>query len=400
METRHLLLAFVLLTHTLTTGLWWTAGTWMGLSSRAARYWLIATLGNGVGLCLMLIPGSGPAMLRGLTACSLAALGAIWLRQGLQVFLKLPRAETRQLALSMALMVFNILVCVPLGWQAAGVAVSAGVVAATMLWSVREAFHPLRQEFNPGTAWTAAVMFGVVALCAMLTGLSQLRPDWSWPWLQSPLDTRQFVLTFVSVTLSILTSFVLGYIVVMRLVARLEHLSQHDGLTGLLNRRAIEALLDREAQRLERFNRPFSILLIDIDHFKRVNDRLGHPAGDQVLIEVARRLQVEAREVDHVARYGGEEFCVLLPHTEHEGALQAAERLREGVCERPITWGNATVPVTISMGLVCANDPRESLQSLLRRADAALYQAKDGGRNMVVSAPTKDDSATPDATQA
>ena len=400
METRHLLLAFVLLTHTLTTGLWWTAGTWMGLSSRAARYWLIATLGNGVGLCLMLIPVSGPAMLRVLTACSLAALGAIWLRQGLQVFLKLPRAETRQLALSMALMVFNILVCVPLGWQAAGVAVSAGVVAATMLWSVREAFHPLRQEFNPGTAWTAAVMFGVVALCAMLTGLSQLRPDWSWPWLQSPLDTRQFVLTFVSVTLSILTSFVLGYIVVMRLVARLEHLSQHDGLTGLLNRRAIEALLDREAQRLERFNQPFSILLIDIDHFKRVNDRLGHPAGDQVLIEVARRLQVEAREVDHVARYGGEEFCVLLPHTEHEGALQAAERLREGVCERPITWGNATVPVTISMGLVCANDPRESLQSLLRRADAALYQAKDGGRNMVVSAPTKDDSATPDATQA
>lgn len=400
METRHLLLAFVLLTHTLTTGLWWTAGTWMGLSSRAARYWLIATLGNGVGLCLMLIPGSGPATLRVLTACSLAALGAIWLRQGLQVFLKLPRAETRQLALSMALMVFNILVCVPLGWQAAGVAVSAGVVAATMLWSVREAFHPLRQEFNPGTAWTAAVMFGVVALCAMLTGLSQLRPDWPWPWLQSPLDTRQFVLTFVSVTLSILTSFVLGYIVVMRLVARLEHLSQHDGLTGLLNRRAIEALLDREAQRLERFNQPFSILLIDIDHFKRVNDRLGHPAGDQVLIEVARRLQVEAREVDHVARYGGEEFCVLLPHTEHEGALQAAERLREGVCERPITWGNATVPVTISMGLVCANDPRESLQSLLRRADAALYQAKDGGRNMVVSAPTKDDSATPDATQA
>ena len=400
METRHLLLAFVLLTHTLTTGLWWTAGTWMGLSSRAARYWLIATLGNGVGLCLMLIPGSGPAMLRVLTACSLAALGAIWLRQGLQVFLKLPRAETRQLVLSMALMVFNILVCVPLGWQAAGVAVSAGVVAATMLWSVREAFHPLRQEFNPGTAWTAAVMFGVVALCAMLTGLSQLRPDWSWPWLQSPLDTRQFVLTFVSVTLSILTSFVLGYIVVMRLVARLEHLSQHDGLTGLLNRRAIEALLDREAQRLERFNQPFSILLIDIESFKRDNDRLRETAGHTGVIEVGRGLQVEAREVDHVARYGGEEFCVLLPHTEHEGALQAAERLREGVCERPITWGNATVPVTISMGLVCANDPRESLQSLLRRADAALYQAKDGGRNMVVSAPTKDDSATPDATPA
>ncbi|MFZ2298330.1 MAG: hypothetical protein A3G29_18350 [Burkholderiales bacterium RIFCSPLOWO2_12_FULL_64_99] len=400
METRHLLLAFVLLTHTLTTGMWWTAGTWMGLSSRAARYWLIASLGNGVGLCLTLIPGSGPTVLRVLTACSLAALGAIWLRQGLQVFLKLPRAETRQLVLSMTLMVFNILVCVPLDWQAAGVAISMGVVATTMSWSVRESFHPLSQEFNRGTAWAAALMFGAVALSAVVTGVSQMTPHWPWPWLQSHLETRQFVLTFVSVTLSILTSFVLGYIVVMRLVGRLEHLSLHDGLTGLLNRRAVEALLDREAQRLERFNQPFSILLIDIDHFKRVNDRLGHAAGDQVLIEVARRLQVEAREVDHVARYGGEEFCVLLPHTEHEGALQAAERLRESVCERPITWGNATVPVTISMGLVCANDPQESLQSLLRRADAALYQAKDGGRNMVVSAATKDDAATQDVQQA
>jgi diguanylate cyclase (GGDEF)-like protein len=111
-----------------------------------------------------------------------------------------------------------------------------------------------------------------------------------------------------------------------------------------------------------------------------------------VLIEVARRLQAEAREVDHVARYGGEEFCVLLPHTDHEGALQAAERLRESVCERPIIWGEASVPVTISMGLVCAEDPRERLPSLLRRADAALYEAKEGGRNMVVSAR---DNASP-----
>ena len=395
METRHLLLAFVLLSHTLTTGMWWMGCTWMGLSSRAARYWLIASLGNGVGLCLILLPGSGPAELRILTACSLAALAAIWMRQGLQVFLKLPRTEARHLALSMALMGFNILVCVPLGWQAAGVALSAGVVAVAMLLSVREVYHPLKREFNRGTAWAASLMFCVIALCAIVTGLSQLGPNWPWPWLDSPLETRQFVLSFVSVTLSILTSFVLGYIVVMRLVGRLEHLSLHDGLTGLLNRRAIEAMLARETQRLERFNQPFSILLIDIDHFKHVNDQLGHPAGDQVLMEVARRLQAEAREVDHVARYGGEEFCVLLPHTEHEGALQAAERLRESVCERPIAWGTVNVPVTISMGLVCADNPQETLQSLLRRADAALYQAKEGGRNMVVSAPTPNEAAAP-----
>lgn len=390
MESHHLLLAFVLLTHTITSGMWWMAGTWMGLSRRAARYWLIANLCNGVALCLLLTPSSSSAVSRVLIACSLAALGAVSLRQGLQVFLKLPRAETRQLVLSTMLLVFNILVCAPLGWQTEGVLLSAGVVAITMIWSVREIFHPLRQEFSRGTAWTAALMFGAVALSAGVTGLSQLAFD--WPWLEGSLEIQQFALTFASVALSILTSFVLGYIVIIRLVGRLEHLSLHDGLTGLLNRRAIEVMLNRETLRLERFNQPFSILLIDIDHFKRVNDRLGHAAGDQVLMEVARRLQAAAREVDHVARYGGEEFCVLLPHTEHEGALQAAERLRERVCERPISCGDSEAAVTISLGLVCATDPKETLQSLLRRADEALYQAKNDGRNKVVSSPMSRDT--------
>ncbi|MBP7131977.1 MAG: GGDEF domain-containing protein [Aquabacterium sp.] len=392
MESHHLLLAFVVMTHTLTSGMWWAAGSWMGLSSRAAHCWMIASLSNGLGLCLLLSPSLASSELRVLAACAFAALGALWLREGLQIFLKLPRAETRQLLLSIGVVAFNILVCVPLGWQAVGVAVSSTLVVLTMIWSMREVMQPLSQEFHRGVAWAALLMFGAIAVSSALIGLSQVEWGSPLPWLTISLDLQQFLLAFISVKLSILTSFVLGYIVVMRLVARLEHLSLHDVLTGLLNRRAIEAMLDREAQRLERFSEPFSILLIDIDHFKLVNDRLGHAAGDQVLIEVARRLQAEAREVDHVARYGGEEFCVLLPHTDHEGALQAAERLRESVCERPIIWGEASVPVTISMGLVCAEDPRERLPSLLRRADAALYEAKEGGRNMVVSAR---DNASP-----
>lgn len=400
MESRHLLLAFVLLTHTFTSGIWWMAGTWMGLSSRAARYWLIASLSNGMALSLLLMASSGPVIFRVLTACSLACMASMWLRQGLKLFLKLPRSDGRQLAVGLALTVLNLLVCMPLDMQATGVAISAWFVGSVMLRTARDIFGPLREEFSAGAAWAAAVVFGTVTLCAWTTGLSQVTPSWPWPWRSSHLEITQFVLTFVTLTLSILTSFMLGYIVIMRLVTRLEHLSQHDALTGLLNRRAIEQMLDREAQLLERFKQPFAILLIDIDHFKRVNDRLGHAAGDQVLVEVAARLKAKAREVDRVARYGGEEFCVLLPHTHHKGALLAAERLRETVSERPVIWSNVAVPVTISMGLVCAEDPSEPFETLMRRADAALYQAKEGGRNRVVSASMADDEWQPDIKRA
>ncbi|MEY4766170.1 MAG: hypothetical protein RI907_2843, partial [Pseudomonadota bacterium] len=116
-----------------------------------------------------------------------------------------------------------------------------------------------------------------------------------------------------------------------------------------------------------------------------INDRLGHAAGDAVLCAVARTLQLKAREVDRVARYGGEEFCVLLPHTLHDGGMQAAERLREAVAHTSIPWNDEVISVSISTGLACAAEPGETLQSLLTRADEALYRAKAEGRNRVVA---------------
>jgi diguanylate cyclase (GGDEF)-like protein len=218
---------------------------------------------------------------------------------------------------------------------------------------------------------------GLVVLTFTTTALALTLPGTPSPWQQLPRDMVYQWLVMVSLTLSILSSFVLGYVVVMRLVRRLEHLSHHDGLTGLLNRRAIEAMLDREVQRLQRFGQPFSLLLIDIDHFKRINDRLDQAA-------VAGALKKEAREVDRVARFGGEEFCVVLPHTSEEGALHAAERLRAAVAALDVRWGDEGVSVTISIGLACAEHPTETLSQLLRRADEALYEVKAAGRNRVV----------------
>src|SRR3989344_4413152 len=288
MQLRHLLLAYVMLTYAFTTSMWFIAGTWMGLSRKAASDWLRANLMAGLALVLLLMDIGLPRPVCLLLSSSLLILSSVSLRRGLQSFFRQPHAVVRQ-----------------------------------------------------------------VLVAAIPTALNFL------VWLP------------------------------MRLVYRLQHLSQHDSLTGLLNRRAIENSLDKEAQRLQRFGEIYSVMLVDIDHFKRINDPLGHAAGDEVLRAVATILKDHAREVDRVARYGGEEFCVLLPHTDHEGALQAAERLRSAVHRTDIPWQDEQICVTISTGLATAQDPDEPLHALLKRADDALYCAKTEGRNRVVASPAR-----------
>ena len=387
MEARHMLLAFILLTHSLTTGMWWIGGSWLGLSRHAARHWMFASLANGLALMVMLLPQLGSQSLRMTLAGALVVLGAVSLRRGLQFFLKLRQTDGIHLTLGLGVTLFNTMLSLPAGWETTAVVLNCLAMGWILGRTAYETFEPLRTEYKAGTAWTLSVLLGTAVVVFGLGALTSLTPSVAWPWTRWSEEIAQFALVFASVSLSILASFVLGFIVVNRLVRRLEHLSHHDALTGLLNRRAIEYLLDREDQRLQRFGDPFSVLLVDIDHFKRINDRLGHAAGDAVLCAVSRTLQAKAREVDRVARYGGEEFCILLPHTVRDGALQAAERLRAAISQVDIPWNDEHIAVSISTGLACASEPGESLQSLLRRADEALYQAKAEGRNRVVMAP-------------
>ncbi|WP_249009660.1 PAS domain S-box protein [Conexibacter sp. DBS9H8] len=150
-----------------------------------------------------------------------------------------------------------------------------------------------------------------------------------------------------------------------------------DPLTGLANRRVFEERLAGEFERAQRHQRPLSLVLLDLDHFKAVNDRHGHPAGDRTLVEVARRLEQTARAGELVARIGGEEFAWLLPETDAGGALSAAERLREVIAGEPFP---DVGPVTISAG-VCDAAAADSDEELRSRADRALYAAKASGRN-------------------
>jgi diguanylate cyclase (GGDEF)-like protein len=162
----------------------------------------------------------------------------------------------------------------------------------------------------------------------------------------------------------------------------LSELSVIDSLTGLHNRRFLERRLAYEVERARRYQRELALLVVDIDHFKRVNDTYGHSAGDAVLRTVAGALRDVCRRQDLIARYGGEEFVVVAPETDALGARAVAERLRASVHAQQFTEGPEW-PLTVSIGVAILGD-RSDPNALFRAADAALYQAKRGGRDRAV----------------
>lgn len=168
-----------------------------------------------------------------------------------------------------------------------------------------------------------------------------------------------------------------------RLFGETQRMATIDGLTGLFNRNHFFQLAEQEIRRGRRHKRGITVLMADIDHFKKINDRHGHQAGDRVLAEVAQCLRKSVRDVDIGGRYGGEEFVVLLPETLPPQALLVAERVRHAVSDLKITSESERILVTISLGLAGDQSP-ESLSALIKTADAALYRAKESGRNRVV----------------
>jgi two-component system, cell cycle response regulator len=166
----------------------------------------------------------------------------------------------------------------------------------------------------------------------------------------------------------------------------MRHQATHDPLTGAWNHRAVLESLERELNRGQRDGQPVCALMVDLDHFKRVNDVLGHQAGDFVLQEVVRRMTADVRPYDVIGRYGGEEFVIVLPGMSADDAVSFAERLRQRIAAEPFVYRTAALDITLSAGLAhsdnlelgCATD-------LIHAADTALYKAKESGRNCVVA---------------
>ncbi|MEN3002442.1 MAG: diguanylate cyclase [Armatimonadota bacterium] len=176
-----------------------------------------------------------------------------------------------------------------------------------------------------------------------------------------------------------------GVVAVVDVTDRVEYerhlrsLATTDGLTGVHNHRAFQEFLEQRFAEATRYHQPLALIMLDVDHFKQFNDTFGHQAGDEVLRRVAQILKRQVREVDFVARYGGEEFAIVLPATELEGAVQAAERLRQAIAEAE--WLHR--PITASFGVAVLQPWMTNRQQLIAAADQALYQAKAAGRNRV-----------------
>lgn len=199
----------------------------------------------------------------------------------------------------------------------------------------------------------------------------------------------------ISVSIGTVTVMMLSLGVVLlskeKIEASLQTMALHDPLTGILNRGAIMAELKREIERARRTGNPMAIVMIDIDHFKRVNDRFGHLAGDEVLRHCVDLLRARLRQTDRIGRYGGEEFLVLLPDTLAQGAYTTIEALRTAISAMPVSYAGRNISVSFSAGIWCGiPEAQHSADQLIARADKALYASKAAGRNTLRLSPLED----------
>jgi diguanylate cyclase (GGDEF)-like protein len=200
---------------------------------------------------------------------------------------------------------------------------------------------------------------------------------------------------FLSIGTLVMPVFTMGAVMMVhdKMMGKAQDDANRDFLTGAWSRRAFFEFAERELLRVQRNGRAVSLMLFDVDHFKRINDSRGHAVGDRVLLEIVQRASREIRSMDYLARLGGEEFAVLLPEVGEAGACVAAERLRAAL-ETTSAADAGGVPYTVSIG-VATRRPSESIAELLHRADIALYEAKAGGRNRVVASAAALSEAAP-----
>jgi two-component system cell cycle response regulator len=242
------------------------------------------------------------------------------------------------------------------------------------------ALHPsMRHIDEPGAVATPGAGLGRLALLAVAVLTA--------PAVQMIQHGRRADLYVPLVATACAVMFLLVMARMVGLIDAQRTAATTDGLTGLKTRRFFAEVLAGEAQRAARTGQPLTVLIVDVDHFKQVNDSYGHPGGDQALTEVARRLTAGSRAGTVIARYGGEEFALLLPGTGPAGAAAAAENLRRSIGGTPIEVRPGTaVTITASIGAACLPEHADGPAALILAADHALYAAKDAGRNRTIVA--------------
>lgn len=352
---------------------------------RSALAWLAFNLCMGTGLLLAATRGEAREFLpyTGSALLFVSGFALAWL--GLRAFLRVPLQRPSLWLLLLATAAVLLLLGPAPEHAAWRVVVSYGSTSVLVALAVGELWRALRAEFGRRTLLILLLSALLVALGVGVQALRQLLQ------MDQVLEMQRGTAANTALLLVYLAggaSFNVGFLalVVLRLLGRLQALSLTDVLTGLANRRAFEQQMAREWQRHLRHGTPMAVLMIDLDHFKAINDRHGHATGDAVLTAAARRLREGLREIDVLARVGGEEFAALLPDVRLAQALVLAERLRAELAASPLV-NMASVPVglTGSFGVADATGAT-TWRELLARADRAVYQAKASGRDTVCAA--------------
>lgn len=344
---------------------------------KSTRYWALSEIFISVAT-LMIVLNTGRAnyffLLVGTNGLIWGTILQLW---GIQAFYKKPESKSGWLVglLFGALFVLIILMAFPVTERLL-------LLSATMLCLLFLNYRELwngpesRRTFGNILALGAAVLLmlnNVFRIAATLVQSQDVLPV-----THSPLGVALLYMVPLCGTLLYGSGLLLLYF--ERTVAEKHHLATHDELTGMLNRRAIVAGGEREVAVALRNHQPLTIAFVDVDFFKRINDNLGHEAGDIFLVEIAQLLKNTCRNIDLVGRYGGEEFCIIFPGVDHENAMIVGDRLLNAV--RQFRFHNQ-YQMTVSVGLASLpeNPKDRSWTNLINRADAALYKAKDFGRD-------------------
>ncbi len=315
--------------------------------------------------------------------CGIVAFLA--LQRGIWLFVGQPlRLRAHLLALAVTLVAAAVGLDPAHGWIR--VSLNSGVLALLAASMARDLYRHARDQLHLERPWLMALPL----LAAMVGfGFRGIRAA-VWPASVASQMTTDSALNVASafsyVVIALTFHATLMGLVVGRLLADLRHRSRHDGMTGLLNRRAVEEALQAQMQRSWRTGETFAILMFDLDHFKVINDRFGHVVGDAALKHAAALLKAGMREIDSLARVGGEEFLALMPGATLDTARPVAERLRSSLDATPLALDGASVSLSVSIGIAQWTDAYEDASRLLVRADSALYEAKQQGRNCVVVA--------------
>lgn len=356
---------------------------WHAGSDKGLRHWAVGNLALTLGLLLNVSQEHIHSSLSIVLANGLMTLGigVTWL--GIRAFKGTSQPQTWPIAAALVMMALLWLFRFHVDSFPARLAIASIVLASMSLLCARELLVPAKQPLRTAYWLTGsiALLCSIGLILRAAFSLTDLAPIAARS--NNPLQSVTLLGAMVA-QIGLASGFIL--MTHYRTTMALHRLSERDALTGTLNRRSLHARATDVLAKAHKLDLPVTLIMMDADHFKRINDEFGHQIGDAVLCHMVSRIRQHLRTHDLLGRFGGEEFVLILPGLDTDSASQVAERIRLGLCSQPWHTEDTPVNLSISLGVACSDQQGYSFDVLLGAADAALYQAKALGRNRIALA--------------